>query len=132
MRELDPRIDAALDTYPMASLPPGFTSRVMSHIQAPRPAFRLTYLDFALPVFVALFASSILGAALWGILLFDPLLWARLQKIIQVCINQAPALPGELPLIFPAVGMFLLAAALIATAAFSIFSPSPFSRLKPR
>ncbi|HEY3312835.1 MAG TPA: hypothetical protein VGK00_14440 [Anaerolineales bacterium] len=52
----DELIEDALRTYPLAQVPPGFSAGVMRQIQTPRPApkFRLTWLDYALGIFLCM------------------------------------------------------------------------------
>jgi len=69
----DPRIDEALDSMPVAALPKGFTSRVMAKVERPQVRFRLTFLDLALPSFFTLFATLIVGTAVWIYTTIDPL-----------------------------------------------------------
>jgi len=54
-------LEQAIDSYPMAELPPNFTYRVMANVQntpqviIAQPMFRLNYLDFLIPGFLVLF-----------------------------------------------------------------------------
>ena len=68
-------IEAALRTYPSAPAPDGFTRTVMSrlHKLAPKPRFRLSWLDYAASLFVA----GMLG------LLF--LLWNLTPPLLLFC-----------------------------------------------
>lgn len=95
MNELDPLIDAALESYPKAPLPPRFVRRTMAAIRAAhRPRFRLEFLDLALPGFLALFAATLVGLALWLAAAFNPL-WVL---ELQVRLNWYAENPGFLPL----------------------------------
>jgi hypothetical protein len=80
MNENDPLIDAALDSYPLAPLPPRFIGRTMAGIQAgSRLRFRLDFLDLALPVFFGIFGVTIIGLALWLVNALNPLWLLELQ-----------------------------------------------------
>jgi len=71
---LDTMIEEALNNTPLEPLPPGFVNQVMVHVQAASPTaapprFRLDFLDWALPLFSALFALLVLGfVGRWQIL----------------------------------------------------------------
>ncbi len=64
----DARIDQAINKFPMETLPPGFTDRVMTQISSSpqvAPKFRLHFIDYALPVFGALFGIILTGLVAW-------------------------------------------------------------------
>jgi len=79
---VDAMIDAALASYPLAALPPGFTARAMARaVAVPRP--RLQTLDVFLPAAVA--GSAVVAMALGAWLTAtDPLWWPRLALQIQL------------------------------------------------
>ena len=87
MDELDPRIDAALESYPLAPLPPGFVRRTidtlmnqsMSQIAPAQVRFQLEFTDIAIPSFLALFLLAIAGITLFTLNFLDPLWLPRLQ-----------------------------------------------------
>lgn len=59
----DPRIDAAIESYDLAVLPKDFTQRTMQHVAyvgVEQPAFRLHFIDLAIPLFVMSFLAAIL------------------------------------------------------------------------
>ena len=70
----DPRIDAAIDSYPLVELPKGFTARTLSKIGKQRKyiPFRLHFIDLALPVFTSLFILLVIGVGWWIVRQFDP------------------------------------------------------------
>jgi hypothetical protein len=83
-RDVDGLIDTALDTYPLAALPAGFTARTMTRVRAEslrRRAVgttvpRLGFLDFALPAFGALFTFVAIAAAWLVWLTGNPVWWS--------------------------------------------------------
>ncbi len=89
----DPRIDAALDSYPPAPLPPGFSRRLMARIVSDRaaapPVFRLNFLDFIIPACLALTLTLVFSASLYARTLLDPLLLARLRLQLLLLSQQA-------------------------------------------
>jgi hypothetical protein len=58
-------IEDALHTYPLAELPPGFSSRVMQQVRASRATvkFRLTWMDYALGLFLSVLTGA--GFLVW-------------------------------------------------------------------
>jgi len=109
----DRRIDAAIDSLPMAPLPADFVARTMARVagaaeisaeaaaaraaMAPAtpvamppaapvaiPGFRLRPLDLALPGFLVLLAGATLLVAAWSMGHADPLWSARLKLDAQV------------------------------------------------
>ncbi len=60
--DTDSVIEDALQTFPVADVPPGMTDAVMRRVRrfAPAPRFRLAWLDVALPTF----AAALVGVAL--------------------------------------------------------------------
>ena len=79
----DPRIEAALASYPVSPLPPGFTRRVMVEVGKQEFRFRLDFLDFALPAFFGLFCFISLLAVAWLLSILDPLWFVRLQLAVR-------------------------------------------------
>lgn len=78
----DPRIDIAINSYPMVDLPDGFTAKVMNTIRKehPRFRFRLQFIDLALPMFLSLFSLTLLGVCAWGMNQLEPL-WLEYLKL---------------------------------------------------
>jgi hypothetical protein len=78
----DPRIDIALNSYPLVELPHGFTAQVISTIRKeyPRVRCRLQFLDFALPMFFSIFSLLLLGICAWGMNQLDPM-WIEYLKL---------------------------------------------------
>lgn len=88
---LDLLIEAALNAYPLAPPPPGFTARVMAEVwQAPRLAFRLEFIDLALPAFFALFGAGTLAVMMF--VLFSLTQLTRMQLDLQAKIILAQVL----------------------------------------
>ena len=81
-RDPDELIEAALRTYPLAELPPGFSKRTMQRVQIVPAAyrFRLTWMDYALGLFVAVL--PMVGFAVWYFL--PRQVWLNLQFEWQV------------------------------------------------
>lgn len=77
MNELDDHLlTQALESYPLAPLPPGFVHRVMARIEpAPLlPRFRLQFVDLAVPAFASLLLVLLILLAAqtdWLLLLWD-------------------------------------------------------------
>jgi hypothetical protein len=101
MDEKDALIDAALDAYPLAPTPPQFSARVMAEVRQPRLAFRLDFLDLALPGFFALFSSAGFALALALIGGLSPLTLAKWKLSIQLFLVQLSAQP-HLPVLLKA------------------------------
>jgi len=62
------RLDEAIDSYPLAALPPGFTQRVMKHVvYTPQleARFQLHFIDLAVPAFMTVFGTAVLLTTLW-------------------------------------------------------------------
>jgi hypothetical protein len=83
--ELDPRIDAALDSYPVVPLPSGFVRRTMAQVTPTKVRFRLDFLDLVIPAFFTIFALLALAMLLWTLNHLNPFwtleLGARLQWV---------------------------------------------------
>ena len=88
MDEKEAWIDDALNTYPLAPVPPGLRRRVMAQIaaerQPPAIAFRLDFLDFAVPAFIAFFVTLALSVGATILLMADPIKLLRMQLAILV------------------------------------------------
>jgi hypothetical protein len=116
-------IDAALDALPLYPAPPGLKPRVMvqvrQHQVASRQAaqaqvrYRLDFLDFALPVFFAIFGMLGLSALLVVVSLLDPLWQLRIQASVQALAWQLPVTPQGLLLLLLAAGLGGLVLALL-------------------
>jgi hypothetical protein len=78
---------------PVAALPKGFTSRVMAKVERPQVRFRLTFLDLALPSFFTLFATLIVGTAVWIYTTIDPLWSPRFILFVQLTWLQMKTIP---------------------------------------
>lgn len=64
----DAQFDEAIASYPMASLPPGFTEQVMARVAVTpqlEKQFRLQFLDLALPAFIATFGTAVFLFTRW-------------------------------------------------------------------
>ena len=72
----DPRIDSAVDSYPLVSLPPGFVKKTMRRLP-PRPS--ISFLDAALPLFLVTFLGAGLLSICLTLKLLDPLQLASLH-----------------------------------------------------
>jgi hypothetical protein len=119
MNQNDRRIDAALESYPVYPAPPGFSHRVMEQIRLERNLrrafqFRLDFIDLALPIFFAFFASLGLGILLWLISLVDAHWLVLLQLELRNIFWVLPAFPGWLALVFAGLGLVALVTGLLA------------------
>ena len=94
MDEYARMIDEAMNSYPLAPLPAGFTRRLMGHIQPARPVFRLSLLDWLLPAFFGLFGMSSVAAIWWTLSLLDPLWLPRLRLTCQLFLARAAVYPA--------------------------------------
>ena len=113
----DPRLDEALDSMPLALLPKGFSRRVLTKIERPQVRFRLTFLDLTLPALFTLFATIIVGAAVWIYTTMDPLWPPRFILLLQITwleVRTFPYLPlvGFGFILFFGLGIGLLGLAL--------------------
>jgi hypothetical protein len=102
----DELIEAALRTYPLADVPPNFSRMVMRQIQKtqPAPKFRLTWMDYALGLFLCLLPVT--GFVAWAFL--PPQIFARLQY--QWLMLSSPALePVTVSLAVTALVLSMLA-----------------------
>jgi hypothetical protein len=116
-------IDAALDALPVYPAPPGLKHRVMIQVrqlqveskQAAQAQirYRLDFLDFALPVFFAIFGMLALSALLVVLSQLDPLWRLRLQGSLQSLTWQLPITPQGLLLFIFAAGVSALVLALL-------------------
>ena len=123
MNEFDALLDQALDSYPISPTPPGFSKRVMGSIlpgrmpglrPAPQPSFRLDFLDFAIPGFLALCASFLLSGGMLALALINPELLRRIEIVLEMSLNRLPA-PYTLTLLVCSVlGMLAVFLALLA------------------
>jgi hypothetical protein len=112
-RMTDPNriIEDALSTYPMAAVPPGLSAAVMAQVRALslKPRFRLSWMDYAVSLFVSGMASLFL--LVWQLL--PPNLTARLR--LQLLLTERFLEINSLwPIIV--VGIVLAVAALIVAA----------------
>jgi len=108
MHDPEKLIDAALDSYPVYPVPPGFTNRVMAQIVAKPVRFRLEFLDFILPAFFALFAGAGFAAILAIMILPDPLWLLRLQLELQPLLWQLPEIRFSSLALFASLGVLAL------------------------
>jgi hypothetical protein len=120
-------IDAALDALPLYPAPPGLSRRVMAQVrvqvrQQPvetrqaaqtQISYRLDFLDFALPVFFAIFGMLGLSALLVVLSLLDPLWLLRIQGWLQALAWRLPVTPQGLLLLFISAGLGGLGLALL-------------------
>lgn len=96
MNELDPRIEAALESYPITPLPRGFVRRTMAQIEPSSPSFRLDFLDVAIPLFLALFILTMGVIAMLILRTADPLWVLEIQLYLQLLVLRASTLSRSL------------------------------------
>ena len=102
----DELIEDALHSYPLAEVPPNFTVQIMRQIQKtqPAPKFRLTWMDYALGLFLCLLPMT--GIMAWAFLPWQ--IFARLQY--QWLMLSSPALePVAISLAVTALLLAMLA-----------------------
>jgi hypothetical protein len=90
---LDAIVEAALNAYPLAPAPSGFSARVMAQLRPPKPIFHLEFIDLALPAFFALFSAGILAVTLYLLFGLDKLTRLQLELQIKVWLAQVSAPP---------------------------------------
>lgn len=94
-------IDAVLNTAPLEPTPLDFTARVMAEIRTvnsapqPRQLFRLDFVDFALPVFFALFSAGLVGLNLVAVFSVDKLTRMKLELQGKMLLVRLLALPNQ-------------------------------------
>ncbi len=118
--EFDPRIDAALDTYPPAPVPSGIVQRAMRQIRTQsqaqsKPQFRLEFLDIVIPAFTAFFALVVGALILWMLNHLDPLWTLKVRTWLQY-VSLYATIIQPLPVIAVSVGAALLLGGLLALA----------------
>ena len=102
----DELIEEALHSYPLADVPPNFSIRIMRQVRKsqPAPKFRLTWMDYALGLFLCLLPGT--GFVAWVFLPRQIL--ARLQY--QWLMLSSPALePVTVSLAVTALVLSMLA-----------------------
>jgi anti-sigma factor RsiW len=111
MHKPDTKIDAFLDRLPLAPLPEGFTQRVMAAVKNEvstkrKPGFRLEFLDLAIPVFSAFFATMVFGLA--ALILLNPFILLRVQLQLQPVLWRIPDDIISLAVVFSGAGIFCI------------------------
>lgn len=110
----DPRIDAAINSYPLVELPEGFSTRVINSIRRgyPQVRFRLQFIDLALPLFLSLFSLTVLSVGIWGMNQLDLLRFEYLKLEITHFLKMiTPAIGFEVNLVI----LFTLAILLVGS-----------------
>lgn len=82
--ELDPRIDAALDSYPVFPLPEDFVHRTMAQVTPTMVRFRLDFLDLVIPAFIAIFALLAFAMLIWTLNHLNPFWVLELGATLQL------------------------------------------------
>jgi len=88
----DPRIDAAIDSYPITPLPHGFIHRTMRKINPVPVQFQLHFLDLAIPAFFITFLGTLAAVALWTFSTINPIWFLRLERELDWIQMTQPAL----------------------------------------
>jgi hypothetical protein len=117
-------IEAALETYPVAPTPEGFSKRVMLQVrqlEAERrrslgaaPRFRLEFLDLALPVFFAFFGMLVIALPLGALALVDPLWLLRAQLGVQIVMDYLPTISYSLQTVLAILGVLAVTGGAVA------------------
>jgi hypothetical protein len=112
----DPRIDTAIESYPLVELPDGFATRIITTIREehPRIRFRLQFIDLVLPMFMSLFSLILLGICSWGMIQLDPLQLEYFKLEISHFLRiMTPEIGFEVDLIILFIMMALLVGSLL-------------------
>lgn len=121
MDKKDLWINDALNSYPLSPVPAGFTQRVMAQVavtrapagrRPPAIAFKLEFLDFAIPAFMAFFVTFTLSVGASALLLADPIKLLRIQLTAKAWLASMPIAWVNTGVVFFMWGFFLLAAGL--------------------
>ena len=100
-------LDAALDSYPLAPVPPGLVRRTLARLQL-RPQFRLEFLDLAVPLFLIVFILLTVWVTFWTLNTLSPhwmlALAPRLAFARQWLEFELMRLPSWLPLLVMILG----------------------------
>lgn len=79
----DPRIDAAIESVPLADIPPDLVANAVRqakpHAPAPKFSFSISFLDVSIGAFLATFFTTLLIAVRWLFSTIDPLYVQRLH-----------------------------------------------------
>jgi hypothetical protein len=126
MHETDARLDAALNTYPIEPLPHGFSRRVMATINRKRVTYKLDFMDLALPLFLATFASITLVTFLLGVMMLDSVKQVQLQRTVEFLVSRLPDASSFYIFLFPIAGLVLCGAGLLL--ALTVYFNNPLRR----
>jgi hypothetical protein len=108
MDESERLIDAAINSYPLASLPPGFTQRLMKRINPSKPALRLSMLDWLLPGFFSLFGLGSVAAVWLTVPLLDPLWVPRIKLTYQIVMLRLALISTWQPVLLPVLALAIV------------------------
>jgi hypothetical protein len=119
----DELIENALCTYPLAEVPPGFSKTILERIKPQRPyaalKFRLTWLDYALGLFLSILPA--VGFVSWAFL--PRQFFTRLQY--QWLLLRSPAI--EPIVITSLIAMLVLSALVLIVGIRFLIRPSRYS-----
>ncbi|RPI86824.1 MAG: hypothetical protein EHM41_07130 [Chloroflexi bacterium] len=88
----DQMVDAFLNELPLSPMPSGFSRSVMERIKDEQKAirFRLDFIDLAIPVFLALFATLVFSILMVIIVIIPPFWLVRLEMQVQPLLWSLP------------------------------------------
>lgn len=88
----DQMVVAFLNEIPLSPVPSGFTRSVMERIRDEQKAirFRLDFIDLAIPVFLALFATLVFSILMVVIVIIPPFWLVRLEMQVQPLLWSLP------------------------------------------
>jgi hypothetical protein len=119
----DELFEAALRAWPLAETPHGFSHSVLERIKPPRPhaqlKFRLTWLDYALGLFLSLLPA--VGFVSWAFLPRDFFMRLQFQWLLLNSPAFAPVLTASL------AAMLVLAALILIVGIQFLIRPQRFS-----
>ncbi|KAA3648627.1 MAG: hypothetical protein DWQ07_00060 [Chloroflexi bacterium] len=126
----DPRIDTAIESYDVAALPKGFTKRTMlrvADVGTEQPAFRLHFIDMAIPVFVMSFLATIMLVGGYMLNSANPF-W--LQDLQAAGATLFAEVGGYFPIVALGLGLIGMTVFLLALLLITLISSRPQVRLQ--
>ena len=126
----DSRIDAAMDSYELATLPNGFTRKTMKRIttaEVEQPAFRLHFIDVALPLFALAFVTAMMLVGSYVLSSLKPMWY---ETILQQAASWVLELSQILPIFLVGIGVIGVTVTLMGLLLVTLISSRPTVRLK--
>jgi hypothetical protein len=124
MDEKDILIDTALDSYPLAPLPPGFIRRTMKQVAPQESLLQLSFLDLSIAVFFVVFTAAVFYIMFWLLNVLNPIWMLEVQAWLQwAALYTSTVPPAWIPL--AAAGLIGLLGATVFLIAFTADQLSP-------